>query len=247
MMKLLRLGALLALAVVLTPPRAVAADEFSPAQRAAIVSILRDALKQDPSILRDAVAALQADEIVRQQADSKAAIAAARGGMVTGADPVAGNAHGDVTVVEFFDTRCPYCRRLEPIMESFLAQDHGVKLIYKDLPILGPASVLGSKALLAAHRQGAYEKMRDVVMQLPPDTTPAMIRAAAQKLGLDEDRLLREMDEPAVQQQIDANLKLAHGLGIEGTPALVIGDALIPGVVDVPELRKAVAEARQHK
>ena len=118
------------------------------------MQILRDALKQDPSILRDAVTAMQDDEGDRQ----RAALAAAKDSLIDPADPVGGNPKGDVTIVEFFDTRCPYCRKLEPTMADLLARDHGVRLVYKDLPILGPASVLGSKALLAAQKQGGYEK-----------------------------------------------------------------------------------------
>ena len=100
------------------------AGEFTPAQRAEIVQIMRDALKQDPSILRDAVNAMQADDGDRQQAAARAAIAAARGKLVNPADPVAGDPGGDVTIVEFFDTRCPYCRKLEPTMSDLLARDH---------------------------------------------------------------------------------------------------------------------------
>jgi protein-disulfide isomerase len=246
MIRLLPAAALLiVLACLPASPRAAAADEFTPAQRAEIVAIMRDALKHDPSILRDAVTALQTDDVTRQAAESQAALAANHDGLVTPADPVGGNPHGDVTIVEFFDTRCPYCRRMEPVMEKFLAQDHGVKLVYKDLPILGPASTLGSKALLAAQAQGGYEKLRDVVMQLPPDTTLPMIQAAAEKLGLDWGRLSHDMDAPAVQQRIDTNIKLAHALDIEGTPALVIGDTMVPGALDLAELQKQVADARR--
>jgi protein-disulfide isomerase len=245
MTRLLRVTAsMFALACLAALPRTAAADSFTPAQRAEIIAIIRDALKQDPSILRDAVAALQADDSARQAAQSQAALAAHRDVLVTPADPVAGNPHGDVTIVEFFDTRCPYCRQMEPAMETFLTQDHDVKLVYKDLPILGPASVLGSKALLAAQRQGGYDKLREAVMQLPPDTTPAMIQAAAEKLGLDWHRLSHDMNAPAVQQQIDANLKLARALDIEGTPALVIGDTLVPGALDLDDLKKQVAAVR---
>ncbi|MDQ2765204.1 MAG: DsbA family protein, partial [Pseudomonadota bacterium] len=180
----------------------------------------------------------------RTQEATHAAIAQSRNRLVTAADPVAGDPNGDVTIVEFFDTRCPYCRRLEPVMDSFLTQDRKVRLVYKDLPILGPGSVLGTKALLAAQRQGAYDKMRDAVMKLPPDTTIAQIEAAAKALGLDWPRMARDMEDPAVQARIDANLKLARDLGIQGTPALVIGDDLIPGALDLPQLRKAVADAR---
>jgi protein-disulfide isomerase len=216
------------------------AAEFTPAQRAEIVQILRDALKQDPSILRDAVAAMQADEGDHQ----RVALAAVKDTLVDPADPVGGNPKGDVTIVEFFDTRCPYCRKLEPTMADLLSRDHGVRLVYKDLPILGPASVLGSKALLAAQKQGGYEKLRAAIMAAPPQTTEAIIQEAAQRLGLDWKRLRHDMDDPAIQARIDTNLKLARSVGIEGTPALVIGGDLIPGAVDLADLRKAVTTAR---
>jgi protein-disulfide isomerase len=219
---------------------AARADEFTPAQRAEIVKIMREALKQDPSILRDAVAALQADETGRQ----KEALAAAKNTLIDPADPVGGNPQGDVTIVEFFDTRCPYCRKLEPTMADLMARDHGVRVVFKDLPILGPASVLGSKALLAAQKQGGYEKLRDAIMAAPPQTTEAMIKDAVQHLGLDWTRLQHDMGDPAIQRRIDANLKLARSVGIEGTPALIIGGELIPGAVDGEELRSAIAKAR---
>jgi protein-disulfide isomerase len=240
----LSLAAILILPVMLWTAAAPAA-EFTPAQRAEIVGIVRDALKQDPSILRDAIVALQADEGERSQEANRAAIASARDRLVTPADPVVGDAHGDVTIVEFFDTRCPYCRKLEPVMDQFLAKDRKVRLVYKDLPILGPASVLGTKALLAAQKQDGYAKLRNAVMKLPPDTTLPQIEAAARGLGLDWPRIEHDMADPAVQARIDANLKLAHDLGIQGTPALVIGNDLVPGALELPELEKVVAEARK--
>jgi protein-disulfide isomerase len=222
-------------------------SSFTAAQRADIVRIVRDALKQDPSILRDAVTALQADEASRQAATSRAAISAQHAALSNPADPSTGNPKGDVTIVEFFDTRCPYCRHLDPTMTQFMQHDPGVKLVYKDLPILGPASLLGSKALLAAQRQGGYDKLRTAIMQAPPDTTIDMIRTMALAAGLDWPRFQHDMDDPAIQQRLDANLRLAHDLGIEGTPALVVGDAMIPGAVDVTDLQRAVAAARTAK
>jgi protein-disulfide isomerase len=222
---------------------AARADEFTPAQRAEIVKIMRDALKQDPSILRDAVAALQAEETGKQ----REMLAAAKNSLIDPADPIGGNPQGDVTIVEFFDTRCPYCRKLEPAMAELLAHDHGVRVVFKDLPILGPASVLGSKALLAAQRQGGYEKLRDAIMTAPPQTTEPMIQEASQHLGLDWPRLQHDMGDPAIQRRIDANLKLARSIGIEGTPALIIGGELIPGAVGGDELRSAIAKARATK
>ncbi len=176
---------------------------------------------------------------------AKAAIANSRDELVSPADPVAGNPNGDVTIVEFFDTRCPYCRRMEPVMDSFLAEDKKVRLVFKDLPILGPESVLGTKALMAAQNQGAYVKMREAVMKLPRDTTLQQLEETARGLGLDWPRMARDMQDPIVQARIDANLKLARKIGIQGTPALVIGSDLVPGAIDLPDLQKAVAQARR--
>jgi protein-disulfide isomerase len=222
---------------------AAVADQFTPAQRAEIVQIMRDALKKDPSILRDAVSAMQADESEQQRAK----IAALGSKLISPADPIAGNPNGDVTIVEFFDTRCPYCRKLEPAMADLLTRDHGVRLVYKDLPILGPASVLGSKALLAAQKQDGYEKLRAAIMSAPPDTSEAMIKDAAVRLGLDWPRLKHDMDDPVIAARIDVNLKLARSIGVDGTPALVIGGDLLPGAMDLGDLQEAVAGARKGK
>ncbi len=226
------------------------ANSFTPSQRDEIVQIMRDALKRDPSILRDAVEALQADETAQRQASASAAIARSHDALVANLlDPVAGNPSGDVTIVEFFDTRCAYCRKLEPSITALLARDHGIRLVYKDLPILGPASVLGSKALLAAQLQadrvpGAYEKLRDALMRSGADPSNDGVLAAARSVGLDAARLQLDMEGASVQGRIDANLRLARTLGIQGTPALVIGQTLIPGAVDVAELEGAVRAER---
>ena len=247
-MKLRILACLLCLAPIAGP---AAAQGFSPAQRDEIIAIVREALKTDPSILRDAVAALTADDSQKQEAAAHAAINAAGAELTAkSSDPVAGNPSGDVTIVEFFDVRCPYCKRLEPTMDKLLKQDHGVRLVYKDLPILGPASVLGTKALLAAQLQetkvpGAYIKLREALMLGGGDVNKETIHAAAQRLGLDWERLQKDMDSADVQTRIDANLKLAHELGIEGTPAMVIGKDLVPGAVDFAELDDAVKKARK--
>jgi protein-disulfide isomerase len=234
------LAAVLSLAAV-----QVQAAEFSAAQRAEIVSIVRDALKRDPSILRDAVMALQADDGARSEEASRATIAQMRDSLVAPDDPVAGDPNGDVTIVEFFDTRCPYCRTVEPVMNALLAQDKKVRLVFKDLPILGEGSVMGTKALIAAQKQGAYVRMREAVMKLPRDAGIDQVRDAALALGLDWPRMVKDMDDATVKTRIEANLALAHRLGVQGTPAFVIGNTMIPGAVDGAELKKAVAAARR--
>jgi len=247
-----RLGLRLSLAALLIGPllvgqpvsQSMAAEAFTPAQRAEIVRILREALKRDPSILRDAVEAMKSDDMRRESEAMRTAIVAHREVMVTPDDPVAGNPKGTATIVEFYDTRCPYCRTIEPTMAKLLTQDHEVRLVYKDLPILGPASVLAAHALLAAQRQNGYDRLRTALMQAPPDYTKDQILAVARTVGLDDARLAHDMDNTAIDARLDANLALAKALAIDGTPALVIGDTLVPGAVELPELEKAIATAR---
>lgn len=220
--------------------------EFTPEQRDQIVQIVRDALRQDPGILREAAAAIQSDQAKREADAARAAIAANHAAIYDPADPFAGNRQGSVTVVEFYDPRCPYCRQLEPLMATWLEHEPDARLIYKDIPILGPPSVLGSRALLAAQRQGGYARLRDAIMSGPPNLTDASIRDDAQRLGLDWARMQRDMLDPAIQQRLDNNVRLAKLLGIEGTPAFVVGEQLVVGS-EMAELQAAVASLRARR
>ncbi len=218
---------------------------FNTAQRAEIVQILRDALRRDPSILRDAVTALQQDDARQQDAAAVDAITSQRHALTENpADPSVGDSAADVTVVEFYDTRCPYCRRLLPTMAALLKADPKVRVVYKDIPILGANSTLEARALLAAQRQGGYERMQDAVMRNTGTATPQSLSAEAQALGLDGPLLLRDMGDPAIQARLEGNLQLAQALHVEGTPAFIIGTKLIPGAVSLAELQEAVTAAR---
>ena len=233
-------------------PAAARADSprphtFNTQQRAEIVAIVRQALHDDPSILRDAIDALQQDEGNRQRSAVRAAVAARSQELRHNpADPVAGNPNGDVTVVEFYDPRCPYCRAMRPVVERLLAADPGVRLVYKDIPVLGADSKLEARALLAAQRQGGYLPMQAAEMTASGQPTAEWLRRQATRLGLNGARLVRDMADPAIKERLGANVALAQALGIEGTPSFVIGEQIIPGAVPLSELRGAVAAARRH-
>lgn len=236
---------LLAAAGTLLSGRAMA-QAFTEAQREEIVSILREALRRDPSILRDAFAAIQEAEERERAGAQRGAIATHRRALFEDpADPVRGNPRGDVTIVEFFDVRCPYCKRLHAEMAGLLRRDRNLRVVMKDLPILGPQSVVAARALLAAQRQGKYAELYDALMGLRGQPTDAAIRAEAERLGLDHARLRRDMEDPAIQRRLDANIALARALRIEGTPALVIGETLVPGAVPLAQIEQLIAEARQ--
>jgi protein-disulfide isomerase len=223
------------------------ASEFTPAQRDEIVQIVREALKTDPSILRDAIATLQAQDEAKDAAEARATIAARQKDLVnTFGDPEAGNPHGDVTLVEFYDPRCPYCRRMLAGIDALVQKDHGLRIVYKDIPVLGPASVLEARAIVAAQKQGGYLKMQAALMKDTAQPTMDGIRATATSLGLNANQLAADMNSTATTQRINNNLALARALKLQGTPAFVVGMQMIPGMVTEDQLEDAVSDARKH-
>ena len=239
------LAAALAVALATAPGGSALAGSFTEAQRAEIVGILRDALRSDPSILREALEGLEAADRREREGLSRAAITANAEALFRDpADPAIGNPRGAVTVVEFFDPRCAYCKRMRPVVEDLLRRQRDVRWVMKDLPILGPASVLASRALLAAQRQGKYAELHDALLKLREEPAEPVLRREAERAGLDWARLKRDMDDPAVQRRLDANTRLAQALQIQGTPAMVVGDTLVPGAVDLASLERLVADAR---
>jgi protein-disulfide isomerase len=232
---------------------------FTPEQRQEVVGILREALKSDPSILRDALLAngsilrdvleamQEAETRDRETAQRRAVAQHADALFRDAADPVKGNPAGAVTMVEFFDARCGYCKQMHPAMEELLRRQRDVRVVMKDLPILGPNSVLASRALLAAQRQGKYAPLQDALLRLREDPAEPVLKREAERVGLDWARLRRDMDDPAIQARLQANLRLARDLQIEGTPALVVGETLVPGAVDLATLERLVAEQRERQ
>lgn len=237
-----RAVAALVAAMLLAPGLAAAQGSFTAQQRGEIVEILRQALKSDPTILMDAIGAMQ-----EQESRSKNAGVQALSGRLnhTPGDPVSGNPNGDVTLVEFSDLRCPYCRRMVPVLAELLKQDPNIRIVHKDLPVLGPGSVLGARAVLAAQKQGGYQKLHAALMTGSPNIDIEVIMAAARRSGLDADRLKRDMEAPDVKARIDDNLDLARRLDVRGTPAYVIGGQMAPGALELAELQDMVALARK--
>lgn len=231
---------ILLLLLIMTAP----ALAFTPDERQEIVGIVRDIVRTDPGILRDALRALDADDARQQAAATTNALAIIGPRLIDPQDPMAGNPLGDVTIVNFYDTRCPYCRQMMPIEADLLRQDPGLRLVNKDLPVLGATSQLEARALLAAQRQGGYFKLQGVIMRQAAPSTRDTLRADADRLGLDGGRLLRDIDDPAIKARLAATIAMADQLNIQGTPALVVGDRLLSGAQTLAELQSAVAAVR---
>lgn len=158
--------------------------------------------------------------------------------------PVLGNPEGDVTVVEFFDYNCPYCRRVKPEMEALLAADPNVRVVYREWPILGEGSVFAARAALASRNQDKYEEFHWAMMQLKQRAEEATIIRVAEDIGLDVAQLRRDMTAPEIEEHIQTSMRLAQSLGFSGTPSFVIGDSLAPGLIQADQMIELVDQAR---
>ena len=217
----------------------------SPPDRDAVRKIVREYLLEHPEIIEDAIRILQARREAQQQARTRAAIAAHDKALrAHPMSPVSGNPNGDVTLVEFFDYQCGYCKRsLKPVMD-LLESDRQLRIVWKEFPILGPVSRFAARASMASEKQGRYLEFHKAVMGSRGKLTEERVMAVAADAGLDVQRLRRDMADPAIEDYLDETIRLARTLGINGTPAFVIGDALAPGAVGGERLKELIAEAR---
>lgn len=162
------------------------------------------------------------------------------------ATPTGGNPKGDVTLVEFFDYNCPYCRQVAPVMVKAEEDDPQLRIAYKEFPILGPNSTFAAKAALAANKQGKYVAFHRALYQVRGAVDPEKVKQVATAVGMDVDRLNADMNDPAIQAAIDRNLALAQALRINGTPGFVMGNQILRGATDLDTLKGMVRAAREH-
>jgi protein-disulfide isomerase len=235
-----------ALALSLLSPIAFAQEAaVTPAQKTEIEKIVHDYLVEHPEVIREAIQALQAkEEQLEQDARSRAAVAN-KDLLANDPDsPVVGNPMGDVTVVEFFDYHCPYCKVVAGPLQKLLEEDKGVRLVLKEFPILGEDSRLAARAALAATRQGKYWQFHQALMEYRGKFDMPVLRSIATKAGLDPAKLEADMGADTIDPMLAANRKLAEALDLSATPTFIIGDQVIEGAVPLEELKEAIKKAR---
>jgi len=161
--------------------------------------------------------------------------------------PVAENAAGDIALVEYFDYQCPYCRKLEPELRQVLHDDGKVRLIWKDWPILGPASVSAARMALAAKYQDKFIEAHDGLMAVNAKLTDSRIREALAEAGLDIDRLDRDLSAhvTAIEAILARNNDQATAFGFRGTPSFIVGKFRVPGVLTMAQFTQVIADARK--
>ena len=207
-----------------------AGSAFTPAQRKELEGIIKDILLNNPEVLMEAQTALEAKMEKIQNERMALAIKDNSAEIFRPASsPVVGNSNGDVTVIEFFDYNCGYCKKAFPDVAHLIDKDKKVKLIPKEFPILAKGSEEASRVALAAKAQGKYWEFHRAMLENQGQANEASALRIAEKLGLDMARLKKDMASPEVKKEIEDTRKLAAKLGIQGTPHFLVGDRIIPG------------------
>jgi protein-disulfide isomerase len=225
----------------------VAQAPFSDAEQNAIEQMIRSYILTNPEIIVESVQRMGARDQAAKQQRQKQALAELRQSLEN--DPgshVGGNPNGDITVVEFFDYRCTYCKRFLTNLADLMRTDTNVRIVFKEHPILGPDSLMASRAALAARAQDRdlYLPFHSALMESRGAFSENRIFNIAREVGLNTDQLKQDMDSPEIENIISRNYAEAETLGIQGTPGFVIGDRVIRGYIDREQLAALVKEAR---
>lgn len=210
-----------------------------------IKELVAETLRENPELVLEALQALEARQAEAQAASAASVLTQERGMLERDPNaPVLGNPDGDVTIVEFFDYNCPYCKKAMPEINALLAEDANVRLVLREWPILSEGSAFAARAALASRQQGKYAEMHDALMTMRGKVEAETVLRIAGEVGLDVEKLKIDMQSPEVEEHIATSMRLAEALGFNGTPSFVIGDQLIPGFVEKPQLVEAVTAAR---
>ncbi|MHA1567322.1 MAG: DsbA family protein [Alphaproteobacteria bacterium] len=228
-----------------TVSNSTAEPTFSDAQRGEIGDIIREYLVENPDVIVEVLQILQ----TRQQAAAQQAQQPARVDVAAvyneGLDPVIGNPNGSVTVVEFFDYHCPFCKRISSSIVKLIEADDDIRVVFKEFPVFGDDSVFAARASLASMKQDLYHEYHIAMMKNRGRLTERTVMKLAKKVGLDVDQLKEDMEAPEINETIQANYALAQQLGIRGTPSFIIGDEIVPGALDINTMRRLIQSKRQ--
>lgn len=251
--------AIIGLVLLLAAPP-LAAAEFSDSQKTEIEGIIGDYLKQHPEFIREYLLAnpeillevsdkLRSQQIQQERANAAVALTAHRDRLERHPlSPVTGNQDGDVTLIEFFDYNCTYCKRVFPIMQDLAKEDPDLRIVWKEYPILAsraPASLTAAKAAMAAHRQGKYAEAHYALMGVRGSlTSDEQVLAIVGELGLDMEKLKQDMESAEIKAYLSETLQLGDALKFQGTPTFVVNGAVIGGAVPKEVITAVIAAAR---
>jgi protein-disulfide isomerase len=219
-----------------------------PVWQQSVETIVEQYIRSHPEVIEQSLKVLEAKREAEERARQKTAIGKRQQDLLHDpSSPVSGNPNGDITIVEFFDYRCGFCKRAAPAVTQLQKEDSRVRVVYKDFPILGEPSELAAKAALASHEQGKHQQFHEALLASKNEMTKEEVLRIATEVGLDPKRLEADMANPEWQTVIDRNRALARDLGINGTPGFIVGTELMPGALDVKGLKDLIARAGEKR
>ena len=228
---------------VVMPPFAIAAEPFSTDKREEIHKIIKDYLLANPEVLRDALIELEKRQQADQLAQTRALISKNAEAMFQSEHTyVAGNPDGDITLVEFFDYNCGFCKRSMEGVIGLIESDPNVRVVMREFPILGQGSLIASRAALASRKQNKYWEFHVALMNAKSLQTEAQVMRVAKSVGLDIEKLKADMEAPEIVLSIKEGYDLAQALGIQGTPTFVLDDQIIPNATNIQGILTAAVE-----
>lgn len=238
----------LALSVLAFMPLAAQAEDFTADQKKQIETIIGDYLKSNPEAV---VKALEAYQMQQTEADEKKVtdfIKENKETIAAASLPSVGKADATVTVVEFFDYNCGYCKRALEDIQAIVKENADVRFVFHEMPILGPTSGVAAQYALAAHKQGKYFDYHVAVMHDRGSKDEESLLKLAKDVGLDTEKLKQDANSDAIKQELGASMIMADKLGVHGTPAFIIEDKLYKGYLGkealVGEIKK-IADAKK--
>jgi protein-disulfide isomerase len=208
--------------------------------------LVLETIRENPEIVMEALQLLEMQQQEMQAAAARAVLEDQRDLLENDPNaPVIGNPDGDVTVVEFFDYNCPYCRNAKVELDNLLVADGNVRVVLREWPVLGEGSVFAARAALAARAQGKYEEFHNALMTMQGRAEEQSVLRVAASVGLDIDQLRLDMEAPEVAAHLQLSGGLGRALGFSGTPSFVIGENLAPGMIRADQMASLVAIARE--
>jgi protein-disulfide isomerase len=206
---------------------------------------IREFILQNPKVIIESVQRLNDQQHTADASEVKKIVAARHTEIFNDpTSPTDGNANGDVSVVEFFDYNCPYCRRVAPILAELQGSDPQLRLVYKELPILGANSGDAAKAALASIRQGKYSQFHRALIEASGSMTGDRAIAIATTVGINTEQLKRDMQDPSIADAIRRNYALAQALRITGTPGFVVNQEVVQGALDLEAFKAVIKRMR---
>ena len=221
------------------------AEGFSDAQKKDINAMIEAYIKENPKALLDSVVKYQEEQAAAEQEKMDEGVKTFIPSLKEHADlPFIGNKDGDVTIVEFFDYNCGYCKKAYTELQKIIDEDKKVKVVFIDLPILGPNSHVVSKWALAAQKQDKYFDYHKTLMNFQGQKTDETLEKLAKEAGLDVAKLKKDKEDPSIEKAIARNQALATSVSVQGTPGFIINDQIIRGYMEAAQMKEMIKTAR---